>query len=158
MSAYREELLRPTLSEHTQTSAPYSIQATFFSGFFGGPFGALVIIGWSAARLRRLSRDLPILGGLLALILLAGWALHATELGTDLQAALAEKFGSGSLRFAYRLSGLLVVGAGYLLHRREQRNADLVGMERPNGWIGGIACIVIGSAAMIGYGLLLSRM
>ena len=157
MSASREELLRPTLSEHTQTAAPYSIQATFFSGFFGGPFAALAIVGWSAARLRRLPRDLPILGLLLALVLFAGWAWHATDAGLALQAAFAEKFGSGSVRFAYRLTGLLIVGAGYLLHRREQRNAELVGMKRPNGWIGGIACIVIGSAATLGYALLLSR-
>lgn len=157
MGASREDLLRPTLSEHAPAAAPYSIQTTFFTGFFGGPFGALAIIGWNAARLRRLARDLPILAALFALIVGAGWALHTTAAGGDLQAAIADKFGSGSLRFVYRLMGLLVVGMGYLLHRREQRNADLVGMERPNGWIGGIACIVIGSAAMIGYGLLLSR-
>lgn len=158
MSASREELLRPTLSEHTQNAAPYSIQTTFFTGFFGGPFAALAIIGWNAARLRRLPRDLPVLALLLALVLLAGWGLHATQAGFAFQAAFAEKFGSGSVRFGYRLSGLLIVGAGYLLHRREQRNAELVGMSRPNGWIGGIVCIVIGIAALLGYAFVLERM
>jgi hypothetical protein len=157
MSASRDELLQPTLSEQAQSAAPYSIQATFFTGFFGGPFAALAIIGVNSVRLRRLQRDVLVLTTLLALVLLVGWMFYATQLGLAMQAWLTETFGRGNLRFVSRLSGLLVVGAGYLLHRREQRNAELVGMKRPNGWIAGIACVVIGSALMLGYALLLSR-
>lgn len=158
MSASRDELLQPTLSEDKPGAAPYSVQTTFFTGFFGGPFAAVAIIALNSYRLRRAQRDVLALLALLAVGLLVGWIVHRTDLGLSIQQSLSETFGRGSLRFVYRLIALVIVGAGYLLHRREQRNASLVGATRPNGWIGGIACIALGAAIMFGYVALLSRM
>jgi hypothetical protein len=62
-------------------AAPYSVQATFLTGFFGGPFGAIAIQVLNSIRLRRLARDVPIWIALLLVTLIGIWALHQTAGG-----------------------------------------------------------------------------
>src|SRR5690606_34287178 len=132
-----------TLSENSLTAAPYSVRATLFTGFFGGPFAALAILALSSLRLRRLSRGAFVYAVLLLLTIVGSWALYETA-GTTMRDWLEAQLGTSYLRYTFRFVALIIVGLGYLLHRREHRNADLVGLARPNGWIAGIACIFLG--------------
>ncbi|MCW5621944.1 MAG: hypothetical protein KIS79_12635 [Burkholderiales bacterium] len=150
MNSPREDLLRPSLSGgDSPVSAPYSMQTTFLTGFFGGPFAAIAIFAINSFRLRRISRDLPVGIGMLLVVLLGMWVLHRTAPGGAALAWLEASLGSRSIRFVHQMAGLLIVGAAYLLHRREQRNSDLLGLKRPNGWVAGIACILLGTALSI---------
>jgi len=55
------------------------------------------------------------------------------------------------LRHDGQARGLAIVGIGYLLHRKEQVNADLMSLTRPNGWIGGVLCIAFGIMLSVAY-------
>jgi len=160
MNGSREALLQPTLSQDAPpVSAPYSVQAMFFSGFFGGPFAALALLALNSFRLRRLGRDLPAFAACLIGVLLIGWALQGMGLAAaaPLREWLQANLGERSYRYLYRFLALLIVGVGYLLHRREQRNTDLLGITRPNGWIAGALCTVAGAALLAGFIALLPR-
>jgi hypothetical protein len=151
LSAPREDLLRPTLTGTARTAPPYSVQTTFLTGFFGGPFAALAILAINSFRLRRISRDAIVWSALLVMLAVGGWLLFHSVAGADVRAWFTDQFGSRAARFAGQALGLAVVGVGYLLHRREQVNADLMGLTRPNGWIGGIGCIVIGMVVSVAF-------
>jgi hypothetical protein len=158
LSGPREDLLQPTLTAGVaQATAPYSVQTTFLTGFFGGPFAALAILAVNSFRLRRVSRDALVLGALLLLLAIGGWLLFHSVAGAEVRAWFTEQFGRRAARFSGQALGLAIVGVGYLLHRREQVNADLMGLTRPNGWIGGIACILVGTAASIAFLTLIMR-
>jgi hypothetical protein len=159
MNASREGLLQPTLGQNAQpAAAPYSVQATFFTGFFGGPFAAIALIVLNSSRLRRLRQDWPALAACVAGVLIAGWALHGTAPAVaPLRDWINTAFGERSYRYVYRLVALLIVGAGYLLHRKEQRNTDLMGLERPNGWVAGGLCTLAGVAVLAGFLALVLR-
>ncbi len=64
---------------------------------------------------------------------------------------LSANLGASHQRYAFRFVALAIVGVGYLLHRREQRNADLLGLSRPNGWKAGVLCGLIGWAVLVGF-------
>jgi hypothetical protein len=102
-------------------------------------------------RLRRVSKDAAVWVALLAALALGGWLLFHSSAGADVRGWFTEQLGGRAARFSGQLSGLAIVGIGYLLHRKEQVNADLVGLTRPNGWIAGVACIVLGMALSIAY-------
>lgn len=157
MTLSREALLQPTLSENSPTAAPYSIQATFFTGFFGGPLAALAILALSSLRLRRLARDALVYLALLLLTVVGSWALYKTAAGAAVRDWLGAHLGTSYLRYTFRFVALIIVGLGYLLHRREHRNADLVGLARPNGWIAGIFCIFLGILFHVGLLFLIDR-
>lgn len=144
----RDELLRPSLSDTTIAKAPYSVQTTFLTSFFGGPLGAIAITAINSVRLQRLLRDLAPLA--LALIAYVAFmlALAGTEWGIAFRARLDGLVGERSVSYLHRLLGLVLFGLGYALHRKEQRSADLMGLDRPNGWIAGLACIG-GSIALL---------
>jgi uncharacterized membrane protein len=144
-------LLQPTLTGTARTAAPYSVQTTFLTGFFGGPFAALAILAMNSFRLRRVSRDALVWSALLVSLAIGGWLLFHSAAGADVRGWFTDKFGGRAARFTGQALGLAIVGVGYLLHRREQVNADLMGLARPNGWIGGIGCIVIGMAVSIAF-------
>jgi hypothetical protein len=150
MSASRERLLQPTLgSDAPPVAAPYSVQATFFTGFFGGPFAAIALIAINTWRLRRLGRDWAVLAACLIATIFVIWALHgAAPTFAPMRDWLTSTLGPTSHRYAHRFAALVLVGAGYLLHRKEQRNTDLMGLTRPNGWIAGGACAVIGGVLL----------
>jgi hypothetical protein len=151
LSAPREDLLQPTLTGTAPAAAPYSVQTTFLTGFFGGPFAALAILAINSFRLRRVSRDALVWSALLVLLAIGGWLLFHSAAGADVRSWFTDQFGSRAARFSGQALGLAIVGVGYLLHRREQVNADLMGLARPNGWIGGIGCIVIGMAVSVAF-------
>ena len=151
MSGPREDLLQPTLTGTAPAAAPYSVQTTFLTGFFGGPFAALGILAMNSFRLRRVSRDALIWSALLVAIAIGGWLLFHSAAGADVRSWFTDQFGHRAASFAGHALGLAIVGVGYLLHRREQVNTDLMGLTRPNGWIGGIGCIVIGMALSIAF-------
>ena len=136
MSNPREDLLQPSLSvDQPPLAAPYSTGATLFTGLFGGPFAAFGIVGLNALRLKRLARDIPVLIAALAAVIAVIWWL--------LQNPISD---SRALPRLYsRIGGVAVVGAGYLLHRQQQRNADLANLQRPNGWVAGVAFVIAGS-------------
>ncbi|HKE95139.1 MAG TPA: hypothetical protein VKB34_12585 [Povalibacter sp.] len=157
MTISREELLQPSLSDEQPAAAPYSVRTTFLSGFFGGPFGALAISMTNSVRLRRVSRDVPLWLGLLALTLGGAWALHHAASAAGIRAWMMTNSGANIVRLVYRVAGVLIVGLGYLLHRREQRNTDLRAIERPNGWIAGLACIVLGAGAQFLFLMAIAR-
>lgn len=158
MSLSRDELLRPSLQGATVAKAPYSVQTMFLTSFFGGPFAALAIIGANAARLQRLPRDLLPLGLALAATAAFLGALHLAGWGTDLRNYLTELAGPSAVSYVARVVGLIIFGMGYALHRAEQRSADFMGLDRPNGWIGGIACILVGTAAAFAFGFIVAML
>lgn len=151
MSGPREDLLQPTLTGTAPAAAPYSVQTTFLTGFFGGPFAALAILAMNSFRLRRVARDALVWGALLVLLAIGGWLLFHSAAGADVRSWFTDQLGIRAARFSGQALGLAIVGVGYLLHRAEQVNADLMGLTRPNGWIGGIGCIVIGMAVSIAF-------
>jgi len=150
MNASREGLLQPTLGADARpAAAPYSVQATFFTGFFGGPFAAIALVAVNSSRLRRLSRDWPVLAACLIAAIFMGWVIHGSAPAVSpMRDWLSSVMGQNSARYAHRLVALIIVGVGYLLHRREQRNTDVLGLSRPNGWIAGGLCI-LGSLALM---------
>lgn len=150
MNASRDGLLQPTLGGDARpAAAPYSVQATFFTGFFGGPFAAIALALVNSSRLRRLGRDWPVLAACLIAVIFAGWVIHgAAPAAAPVRDWLNSTLGQNGARYAYRLVALMIVGVGYLLHRREQRNTDLLGLSRPNGWIAGVLCIAGGLALL----------
>jgi hypothetical protein len=148
MSIPRDELLKPSLSLTHTTRAPYSTTTTFLTAFFGGPLAIIGITGLNAWRLGRLRRDVvPLLIVLVAYLGLV-WSLALTEWGTAFQASLLEMIGLKSMFNIYRLVALIMCGMGYLLHRNEQRSAELLGMVRPDNWIAALAFIGAGILAM----------
>src|SRR5690606_2809697 len=122
LDASREALLQPTLgAEARPAAAPYSVQATFFTGFFGGPFAAIALIAVNAWRLRRLSRDWVVLAACLSAMIFIAWLLHGSAPAfAPVRDWLHGMIGKNTFRFGYRLVALLIVGIGYLLHRKEQ--------------------------------------
>jgi len=145
------DLLRPSLSDTGQVAAaPYTLQTSFFSAFFGGPFASAAMLLLNARRLGRLQRD--VVWALVIAIAFAAWLVFAytTPAGHALQVKMAEWVGGRSMALAERLMALLAFAVSAALHRREQRSADLFGLKRPNGWVAGIALIVFGFAATVG--------
>lgn len=148
MSIPRDELLQPSLSLSRTTRAPYSVITTVLTAFFGGPLAIIGITGLNAWRLGRLRRDaIPLLIALAAYLGLV-WSLALTEWGTAFQASLLKMIGLKTMFNIYRLVALIMCGLGYLLHRNEQRSANVLGMVRPNGWIAGLIFIVAGIMAL----------
>lgn len=156
MSLSREELLQSSLGDRPITRAPYSVRTAFITSFFGGPFAAIGIIGANSVRLQRWRQDLLPLGFILAAT--AGFfaSLHLTAWGEDLGNYLFTLAGQRVVPYLSRVIALAIFGIGYALHRKEQRSADFMGLDRPNGWIGSLACIVGGAAAAFLFSLLIA--
>lgn len=152
MNASREGLLQPTLGEDARpAAAPYSVQATFFTAFLGGPFAAIAITAVNSWRLRRVGRDWPALAACLVAAVFLGWAIHGSAPAVaPLRDWLNDVMGERSARHAYRLLAFFFVGVGYLLHRKAQRNADVFGLSRPNAWLASVLCILGGLALLAG--------
>lgn len=145
------DLLRPSLSGTAPLAlAPYTLQTSFFAAFFGGPFASALMLALNAHRLGRLQRDA--VWALVIAVAFAAWLCfaYATPAGHQLQLTITGWVGGRSMALVERLLALLAFGVNAALHRREQRSADLFGLKRPNGWVAGIALIVIGYAATVG--------
>lgn len=160
MNESREGLLQPTLGQDARpAAAPYSVQTTFLTGFFGGPFAAIALMALNSSRLQRLGRDLPALAICLLGVVLIGWALQGSGLAAaaPIRDWLDANLGVSNYRYVYRFLALLIVGVGYLLHQHQQRNTDLLGLDRPNGWIAGSLCSVAGIATLTVFLAFLKR-
>lgn len=142
MDFSRDELLRPSLGDTTIAKAPYSVQTAFLTSFFGGPLAAIAIVAINSVRLQRLLRDLAPLTIALTAYSVFMLALAGTEWGMAFRATMKEFAGERAVSYLHRVIALVLFGLGYVLHRKEQRSADLMGLDRPNGWIAGLACIV----------------
>jgi hypothetical protein len=152
MSLSRDELLRPSLQDAAVPKAPYSVQTVLLTAFIGGPLAAIAITALNSARLRRLRDVIPLSVALIAYLGLM-LVLMDGEWGTDFRDSLTELAGARGMNYFQRLIALALFGLGYLLHRREQRSADVMGLNRPNGYIGGIACIAGSAFASLAFGL-----
>lgn len=123
-----QALLQPSLSRVAMaTRAPYSKQMLFLTAFFGGPLAALLGFGLNVQRLALWRRD----GWLIGLAALAGLALWPS-------AAAWSTVGT-------RVLALSLLGLGVWRHRREHAGADMMAVPRPNGWVPGIALLVVGN-------------
>jgi len=147
MTLARDRLLQPSLGRtDSLRAAPYSSAAGFVAAFFGGPFAAVLMFAMNTQRLGRWRKSgvHVALGALLALL----WLGLLPHLPTGQAAARAanELLGAGGWRYVDRLFALLLFMAGYGLHRDAQRTADLFGLPRPNGWVGGALALAGGVA------------
>lgn len=147
-SPSRHDLLQPTLSGSARlAAAPYSHATGVWSAFFGGPLAAATMIALNAWRVGRLRRDAVWVVLLIGAYLAWTFFLYATPTGTELRATLTDWLGPRGPAYCDRFIALMTFAGGMLLHRAEQRSADLFGLKRPNGWIVGVALIVGGIAA-----------
>lgn len=147
------DLLQPSLQGPAAGRAPYSQTAGFVCAFFGGPPAALLMAGLNAWRLNRWPRDLAwLLPALLLWVAFEAWLLRSDG-GAQTVEWLAGWFGRGGVELINRALALACFAAtALLLHRREHRMADLMGLQRPKGWVVGICVILIGN--VLSYGLL----
>jgi hypothetical protein len=137
-----EDLLKPSLQATGPAIAIYSIRASFFVAFFGGPLGIVLFTALNARRLDRLRKDGPwlMIGGAIAIgAMLAQIFLLDT----------AREGGSGlvtsqNLRIANRALALLLCGAFYLMHRAQYRSMQFLGLESPDPWVPGFVCALLG--------------
>src|SRR5262245_9774550 len=80
MTGSRDELLQPSLADDARpAAAPYSVQTTFLTGFFGGPFAATAIFITNAVRMKRVARDAPVWIAMLIAIVAGWWFMQHTD-------------------------------------------------------------------------------
>jgi hypothetical protein len=157
VSDLHDDLLTPSLGNAEMARAPYSERAVFLTAALGGPVPAIALIATNAYRLRRLRRDADSLVGLFLAVLLLIYWLRESETAAHIAALVAVDARRGT-RFFIQGFGLVIAGAGHLLHRREQRNADLMGLPRPNPWLPGILYAVLSLPLLYLYSLLLDKL
>jgi hypothetical protein len=137
MNTPRDKLLKPSLSQPHTTKAPYSNEDTFLTALIGGTFAIIGMTAFNAWRLGRLGRDAVPLIIMLAAYLGLVWTLVQPEWGPAIQQAVKNYTGLPAVLIISRFISLTLCGLFIFLHRNEQRGADIMGLERPNGWIGG---------------------
>ena len=136
-------LLEPSLDEQKISAAPYSTKTGFVTSFFGAGFGAIIYTGLNSLRLQRLKRDLPFLIALTVAYVAIILTIALTEPGIAFHSYLKDLAGKNSFRYFLQVVGIVLFGLGYLLHRREHRSADFMGLQRPNGWMAGLAILFV---------------
>jgi hypothetical protein len=148
MPSVRHDLLQPSLSDPARLSlAPYSQQTALLSAFFGGPLALAIVFAVDSRRLSRLGRDAAWIA--LVLVVYIGWlvVMHKTVAGQQALSFLYKEIGRSGPQMIERLIALLGFTLAALLHRKEQRSANLFALPRPNGWIMGIGVIAFGYIA-----------
>lgn len=91
-----------------------------------------------------------------AIFLVSAWIIYRTATGAIMGDWLTQTLGQRGIAYFFRFEALALVGGGYLMHRQQQRTSDLLGLKRPNGWIGGLACLALGIVLQILVGVLLT--
>lgn len=149
----RSDLLRPSLVRGRQGLAPYSTQAGFVVGFIGGPLAGLALALINARRLKRLPGDLAWLLPALGACVAVEWWLASPDGVQWLQQA-GQWLGQRPRPLISTALGLLSFGVASLLHGRSQRQASVMGLDRPNGTWLGIGLIVLGTVlgGMLAFG------
>ena len=151
MPSTREDLLRPSLSRPADVAtAPYSSQAAFLTAFFGGPAAAVAMFSINSWRLGRAGRDAAAIALALAAYIGCMVFAQSPDLGLAVKTELLRWLGPGIWTVMLRLIGLAIFLLALLVHRREQRSAELFGLVRPNPWIVGIGLIAFGWACDVG--------
>jgi hypothetical protein len=146
MDQYHGDLLKPSLSPEAGRpfAAPYSTTSGFVAAFFGGPFGALVAAGMNVHRLRRWRQDAVWFAAGLLLAFAWVWLLPQAPAYPAWRSGVAEVLGRNGWHYVERALSLALFLVACARHRQIERAADLFGLPRPNGWIGGIAATVAG--------------
>lgn len=144
------DLLMPSLGGVQVERAPYSSKTGFLAAFFGGPLAACGYGVLNARRLGRLTSDGPWLAAFVVADIALMWLLTHGLVGLPWIDAVQQELGGSFGRIASRLFALIVFGWVCLAHRREQRAAELMGLERPNGFAPGLGLILMGLAAGAG--------
>ena len=139
-------LLKPSIDGREPVAA-FSLRATFFTAFFGGPVAAVMIHGLNVEHFGRWERDRSalVVALIAALALLAGVGVLIAR--PDILAGLpAELRHTRSLRWLNRLFALAVWAALYWRLREPYRAAQLYGEHR-SAWGAGIACVLLSIVA-----------
>jgi hypothetical protein len=145
-----DDLLRPTLSANEAVPSLYHPTGLFLSSFFGGPLGAAIYGIANSLRLKRLSRELP----LLLVFAAAGFGLCLALDRSGLLGYLSNLMGGRQLRnyeIFLRALGLMVFGAIYLMHRRFLRAATATGTGFIAGWLPGFVAVVVGAVGNMAF-------
>lgn len=136
-------LLQPSIHGRDPVAA-FSLRATFFTAFFGGPIAAVLIHGLNAEHFGRWERDrfalLVALIAALALLVCAAVLISRPDILPSLPEELRQ---TKNMRWLNRLSALVIWAALYWRLREPYRAARLVGGHRP-AWGAGLACVLIG--------------
>jgi hypothetical protein len=147
-------LLTASLTEGP-TRPLYSPAATFMSGFFGGAYGALLMMHLNSRRLRRQRVDAA-----LELGLALGWTLLGYAIYRNLASFGLEGLLGGGVRpqsIVMRGAGLVMVGAAYARHRPFYRAMRMAGTRPPRGMLQWILACLLGAALEIGLVVLAQR-
>jgi hypothetical protein len=147
MHTVPEHLLQPSLTPQRLARSAYSTQVHFLSAFFGGPLAALALSVVNAQRLARWPRDLAWIAPLALLVLAFEWWLVRGSADTGAVLWVTSWLGAEAGHYLNRALALACFGLGTWMHRREQRAADLMGVQRPSGWRMGLLLVVGGSLA-----------
>lgn len=150
MNSARDQLLQPSLSRPGAVArAPYSSTAGFVASFFGGPFSAVVYMMMNTHRLGRWRQEGAwcAAAALAALLWLAAWPHW--QAGQGVVRAAESLLGQGGWRYVTRLFALGLCLAAFGLQRDAHRAADLFGLPRPNGWLGGLMALLGGTALTV---------
>jgi hypothetical protein len=141
-------LLQPSLSGtgSAPPAAPYSSTTSFACAFLAGPLGVLAIGALNVHRCRRWRKDAVFLALLVIATLAWLFVLPMWEGYAAMQAASVQALGPGAWRYANRAFALALFGLLHWRHRELDRAASLMGLHRPNGWIAGIAVILVANA------------
>jgi hypothetical protein len=153
-------LLQPSLSGtgSAPPAAPYSSTTSFACAFLAGPLGVLAIGALNVHRCRRWRKDAAFLSLLIVATLVWLFVVPRWEGYAAMQSATVQALGPGGWRYANRAFALALFGLLHWRHRELDRAANLMGLERPNGWIAGLCVIVVANAVpfAIAYALSLS--
>ena len=133
------ELLQPSLGAKSAT-AIYSVRASFFVAFFGGPFAIIFFSMINARRLGRLKDDAWVYA-LAALVTIATLALGVYLVGIGAFPEIGDNDARRWVRYGHRVVALLIFGALYLRHRPFYRAAEML-VDAPSPWLVGIGCVV----------------
>ncbi len=152
MADTHEELLQPSLGNAALVArAPYSVPTVILTGVIGGPIAAIAIVLLNSQRLRRLRRDMLPLGAMALIAVATVWM----TIGPGQELWFSQGDSERLASIVVRASGLLLAVLGVYLHSHQERTAALMGLTRPNGWLAGIACILVGwSVPLLGIALL----
>ena len=132
------DLLTPSLQESTAESI-YSVGALLAAAFFGGSVAVCIMATLNAYRLNSLRKDVVWL--FLAL---------ATGLGILLMALNHPESAQDTVRMVNRGTGLMLVGAFYILYKKQYRSMAVLGIKAPSPYAPVIAACLVSFALTIG--------
>ena len=147
------DLLRPTLTDSDRLRPIYSARTGFLTSFFGGPMAGAIVTGVNAYRLGRLSKD----GWLVALGVSAAVAVLWWLIRLDGQDWLRTTIGRNGPRLVNNVAGSAFFSISYLVHRPFYRTMEFAGITPPNGWVVGLASVLIAAVVTVALAILFLR-